>query len=124
MTMKNNAAQEAQMPMKAVRPSPANVENKENAQPRAVDEAKKEKTEIVGTTAPGVGSAIDLMNIAAGGGVRPPLIKTASIDNNGAQAGYPKHRTMSNSVVMSTPLVIHYKILDIFTNIKVDRITQ
>lgn len=79
------------------------IENKENSSPAIVKKDEK-STEIVGTSAPSVGSAIDLVNSASASN-RPPLIKSTNTDSTHNN----KQRTVSSSAVVSIPTVQNKK---------------
>lgn len=123
MSLKHGQQQANKMDPHSLKPSNGSkVEDKENMQPSSdQEEIVKKEAEIVGTTAPSVGSALDLMRTAQSVIAQPvnraPLIKTSSVEVNSIMHQYhnaatgqvvttTKQRTMSNTVMMSTPLVL------------------
>lgn len=124
MSLKNGQQQANKMdPLSLKSSHGGKVEDKENMQPSANDQEEivKKEAEIVGTSAPSVGSALDLMRTAQSVIAQPvnraPLIKTSSVEVNSITHQYhnaatgqvvttTKQRTMSNTVMMSTPLVL------------------
>lgn len=95
----------------------SSVADKENSQPAMnmketpVSVFPKKSPQISGTTAPSVGSAIDMMNIAASTiapiAYAPTLVKQETNVPTGQQVvqAQSKQRTVSTSVAMSTPVV-------------------